>query len=346
MPTIKEVARRAKVSVGTVSNVLAATSSVSPELRARVERVIRDLNYHPNHIARSLKSKRTNTLGMVISDIANPFFPLVVRGAENAALSRGYLLTVFNTDDQVERERQVFALLRARRVDGVLTVVAPSAGPARHLQEIIQAGVPLVCLDRMPAGVRVDSVLVDNIKGSAMCVRHLLSMGHRRIGFIAGSEMLQTARDRVKGYRLALREAGIEYDASLLREGDFRLESGYRMAKDLCLSRSRPTALFAANGMMGIGALKAISEMTLRCPEDVALAVFDDVPGADTFRPRLTVVSQPAYEVGFKATELLIRRIAGEVDTDEPLSIVLEPELKVRESTTGARPAAPNEAGN
>lgn len=339
MWTIKEVARRAKVSVGTVSNVLGGMASVSPELRARVERAIKDLNYHPNHVARSLKSKRTNTLGMVISDIVNPFFPLVVRGAEDAAVRRGYLLTVFNTDDQVERERQVFALLRARRVDGVLTVVAPSPGPASHLQEIVEAGVPLVCLDRTPVGVRVDSVLVDNVKGSAMCVRHLLVMGHRRIGLISGPPMLQTARDRVKGYRVALGEAGIGYDASLVREGDFRLESGYRLAKDLCLSHPRPTALFVANGMMGIGALQAINEVALRCPEDVALAVFDDVPGADTFRPRLTVVSQPAHEVGFKATELLIRRITGEVGSEEPVSIVLDPELKIRESTAGARPA-------
>jgi len=333
VPTVKDVARRAKVSVGTVSNVLRGTASVSPQLRARVERAIRELNYHPNYVARSLKSRRTSTLGMVVSDIANPFFPLVVRGAEDAALQRGFLLTVFNTDDRVERERQVFALLRARRVDGVLAVVAPNPGPPEYIRELLEGGVPVVCLDRLPLGVGVDSVLVDNVKGAAMCVRHLIATGHRRIGIISGSSLLQTASDRVKGYKLALGEAGLEFDPSLLREGDFRLQSGYRLAKDLCLSHPRPTALFVANGMMGIGALKAINEVGLRCPEDIALAVYDDVPGADTFRPTLTVVSQPAYELGFKGTQLLIQRITGEVNSEEPVMIVLEPELRIREST-------------
>ena len=133
MPTIKEVARRAKVSVGTVSNVISGTSAVSTELRDRVQRVIGELNYHPNHFARSLKSRRSNTLAIVISDITNPFFPLVVRGAEDAASKRGYLLTIFNTDDQLARERQIFSVLRMRRVDGVLVVVSSESGEGAHL---------------------------------------------------------------------------------------------------------------------------------------------------------------------------------------------------------------------
>ena len=337
MPTIKDVAHRAKVSVGTVSNVLRGTTSVSPELRARVERAISELNYRPNYVARSLKSKRTNTLGMVISDIANPFFPLVARGAEDAALERGFLVTLFNTDDRIERERQVFALLRSRRVDGVLAVLAPHSEAPEHVQELLKEGVPVVCLDRLPTNVDVDSVAVDNIKGAAMCVRHLIALGHRYIGFISGSSLLQTARDRVKGYELALREAGLEFDASLVREGDFRIGSGYRLAKDLCLSHPRPTALFVANGMMGIGALKAINEVGLQCPDDMALAVFDDVPGGDTFRPTLTVVSQPAYDLGFKGTQLLIQRILEQGTSPEPIRIVLQPELKIRESTAAGR---------
>jgi LacI family transcriptional regulator len=337
MATIKEVARRARVSVGTVSNVMRGTVSVSAALRERVERAARDLSYHPNHVARSLKSRKTQTLGMVISDITNPFFPLVVRGAEDAALARGYLLNIFNTDDHVEREESVCAMLRTRRVDGVLAVVAPNTGRPIHLQEMIDAGIPLVCLDRIPPGLAVDSVVVDNAKGAAMCVRHLIAMGHCAIGVISGSANVQTARERVNGYRRALAEAGISFNPSLLREGDFRLDSGYRLAKDLCLSNPRPTVLFVANGTMGLGAIKAIQEMGLRCPEDVGIAVFDDVPGADILRPHLTVVSQPAYEIGYRGTELLIQRIAGEVKSKKPVTIVLEPELKIRESTIGAR---------
>ncbi|HOL70459.1 MAG TPA: LacI family DNA-binding transcriptional regulator [Bryobacteraceae bacterium] len=337
MATIKEVAKRARVSVGTVSNVMSGAVSVSAALRERVERAARELSYQPNHVARSLKSRKTQTLGMVISDITNPFFPLMVRGAEDAAVKRGYLLNIFNTDDHVEREQTVFAMLRVRRVDGVLAVVAPHSSKPAHLQQMIDAGTPLVCLDRLPPGLQVDAVVVDNAKGAAMCVRHLLSMGHRLIGMISGSSALQTARERVNGYRKALSEAGIPFNPDLLREGDFRLESGYRLAKDLILGNPRPTVLFVANGLMGMGAIKAIQEMGLRCPEDVAIAVFDDVPGADIFRPQLTVVSQPAYEIGYRGAELLIQRITGEIKSTKPVSVVLEPELKVRESTLGVR---------
>ncbi|MEI9977294.1 MAG: LacI family DNA-binding transcriptional regulator [Ignavibacteriota bacterium] len=334
MVTIKDVAREARVSVGTVSNVLSGTNAVSAELRERVERVIVELNYHPDHNARSLKSRKTNTLAIVISDITNPFFPLVVRGAEDAAAQRGYLLTIFNTDDQLERERQVFSVLRMRRVDGVLVVVSPQSAESSHLADAIAAGVPVVCLDRVPGNLEVDSVLVDNVKGARICVRHLTGMGHRRIAVISGPPKLQTARQRLEGYRLALAEAGIEYDESLVREGDFRFDSGYRLTKDFCLSYPRPTALFVLNGTMAMGACKAIRELALACPEDVALAVFDDVPGSDVFRPQLTVVAQPAYDLGYRATELLIQRLTKQVAQDTPVCITLDPELKIRESTT------------
>lgn len=334
MPTIKEVARRAKVSVGTVSNVIAGTCAVSPKLREQVERAIRELNYHPDHIARSLKSRRSNMLAIVISDITNPFFPLVVRGAEDAASRSGYVLTIFNSDDQLEREKQIFSMVRMRRVDGVLVVVSPESNRGTHLNDMIAAGMPVVCLDRVPSNAKVDSVLVDNVKGALICIRHLIAMGHRRIGIISGPHKLQTSRDRVEGYRVALREAGIPYSATLAREGDFRFDSGYRLAKDLCLSHPRPTALFVVNGMMGIGACKGIQELALECPEDVALAVFDEVPGADVFRPQLTVVSQPAYDIGYRAADLLIQRLAGRINGDRPVSIVLDPELRIRQSTS------------
>jgi LacI family transcriptional regulator len=341
MATIKEVARRARVSVGTVSNVISGSFAVGAELRERVDRAIRELNYHPDHIARSLKSRRTHTLAIIISDITNPFFPLVVRGAEDAASKRGYLLTIFNTDDQFEREQQIFSVLRMRRVDGVLVVVTPDSEKGTHLAETIEAGTPVVCLDRVPLHLAVDSVQVDNVKGARICVRHLIAMGHERIGVITGPHNLQNARDRLEGYRLALREASIPFSSSLKREGDFRVESGYRLAKDLCLSHPRPTALFVLNGTMGIGAWKAVQELNLRCPEDIALAIFDDVPGGDVFRPHLTVVSQPAYEIGYRAAELLIQRVNNEITSREPVAIALAPELKIRQSTSARVGAIP-----
>lgn len=168
-----------------------------------------------------------------------------------------------------------------------------------------------------------------------MCVRHLTSLGHRSIGFVSGSLLLQTALERFEGYEQSLLEAGLGVEQSLVREGDFRIESGYRLAKDLLLNHPRPTALFAVNGTMGLGALKAIEELGLQCPKDVALAVFDEVPSAEILRPHLTAVVQPAFEIGLKATELLIARISGTLSPD-PVLIVLEPELKVRESTVAS----------
>lgn len=333
MVTIREVAKKARVSVGTVSNVLSGSESVRPELRRRVEEAMRALDYEPNQIARSLKTRSTKTLGTVVTDITNPFFPQMIRGAEDAALERGYLLITLNTDDHVERERKAVTLLRARKVDGILLVMAPDSGDTGHIRAAIDGGTPVVCLDRAPMDAPVDSVCVDNVKGMRMCMHHLLLRGHKRIGMVCGSHDVYTSETRLQGYRSVLEEAGLPVDNSLICFGDFRLDSGYKMAKELLLSSEPPTALFAANAMMGFGALKAMQELGLRCPGDIALAVFDDIPFGDVIQPRLTVVAQPAYEIGRRGAQLLIERIEGRYPTNEPVVIQLNPELIVREST-------------
>lgn len=333
MITIRDVARRARVSVGTVSNVLAGSGSVRPELRVRVEEAARALDYQPNQIARSLKTRQTKTLGAVVSDLTNPFFPQLIRGAEDAALEHGYLLFTLNSDDRAGRERRALDLLRARKVDGILLVLAPESAAPAELAAAGEAPAPVVFLDRVPTGIEADSVSSDNRKGARMCLHHLCSRGHRRIGFLSGWPGLQTAQDRLRGYLDVLEEEGIEHDAALVRHGDFRVESSYRLAKDLLLESRPPTAIFAANGLTGLGALKAIHELGLRCPQDISLAVFDDVPFCDVIQPRLTVVAQPAYEMGRRGAELLIARIEGKAAEAEPVRIELQPELIVREST-------------
>jgi|SRR5579863_2191578 len=335
MVTIRDVARKAQVSVGTVSHVTSGAVRVRPELRERVLKAARELNYQPNHTARSLKTRQTRILGMVISDITNPFFPQVVRGAEDIALKHNYLLVTLNTDDHLEREKHILSMLRTRRVDGILLVVAPNQKDVSHIKSAIAAGIPMVCLDRVPPGVPVDSVSTDNVKGAEMCVRHLLALGHRRIGIITGTVGLSTASDRLRGCQNALTEAGITPDRELIREGDFREETGYVLCKSLCLSRKRPTAVFVSNAMMGLGALKAITELGLRCPEDIAIAIFDDLPLAGVFQPHLTAVAQPAYAIGSKGAELLLKRIETKAKIRKPVKLLLEPELKVRESTRG-----------
>jgi len=335
--TIRDVAQRARVSVGTVSNVLSESERVRPELRKRVEEAMLALDYSPNQIARSLKTRTTKTLGTIVSDITNPFFPQLIRGAEDAALDRGYLLITLNTDDHVDRERRALALLRARKVDGVLLVMAPDDGEATHIAAALSNGTAVVCLDRMPRGIQVDSVSVDNRKGARMCMHHLASRGHRRVGMLSGSPALHTAKERLEGYLDVIRENGWPEIPSLIRHGDFRLESGYRFAKEMLLEAEPPTAIFASNAMMGFGALKAIHELGLRCPEDVSLAVFDDFPFGDVIQPRLTVVAQPAYEMGRRGAELLIGRIEGRENASGPVQIELSPELIVRGSTAARR---------
>lgn len=343
MATIRDVASKAMVSVGTVSNVLSNSPSVSAALRERVERAIRELDYHPSHIARSLASRSTKTIGIVITDITNPFFPLVVRGAEDSALRHGFTLSVFNTDNQLDRERNCISVLRSREADGVLLVSSPNpAGQIEHLEDARREGLAIVCLDRIPRGFACDAVLANHEKGARLIVRHLHLMGHRRIGAILGPPGLQNSSDRTVGYRAALKECGLELDAEMERQGNFRIDSGHRLAKDLLLSSSPPTAIFAANGMMGLGALKTIQELGLLCPQHVSLAVFDDYPGAEIFRPSLTVIAQPAYEMGYRGTELLIERIGRQSAKEggskmEPRVEILEPELVVRESTGAPR---------
>lgn len=332
MPTIKEVAYKAGVSVGTVSNVLSRAVPVSAELRERVEAAVQALDYHPNHVARSLKIRQTKMLGMVISDITNPFFPQLVRGAEDAAWKHGYSLTTLNSDDKVEREQQIFGVLRTRKMDGILLTMADDKGDITHVQGTINSGTPVVFLDRVPSHINGDSVSVDNLLGARQCVEHLLQAGHRRIAILAGSRDLLTGRNRLKGYEDALAAAGIPLDRSLIRHCHFRQEAGCIASLELLQTTPRPTAIFACNGMMALGLIQAIGDLNLRCPEDVALATFDDLPSSAAFRPRLTAVAQPAYEIGYQGAELLIARLNGTAPP-EPVHLVLPTELRVRESS-------------
>lgn len=332
MATIKQVAKKAGVSAGTVSNVLSGSANVSEALRQKVLSTVRELNYEPNHIARSLKSKQTFTLGMVIPDISNPFYPELTRGAEDAALKKNYVLVTVNTDNQVEREKLVLRVLRSRRVDGLLLVVAPNGGDSAHLKEIVAREIPVVCLDRTDPVLKVSSVSVDFIGGTEMCMRHLIANGHRRIATITGNMTVQTAIERLQGYKNVLAEADLPLDPKFILPGDFRFESGYRLTKQLWLSGARPTALFVANGMMGLGAFKALRELGVRCPGDLAVAVFDDYPQSESFSPPITAVAQPAYEIGRTGAELLIEEIENP-QASPPREIRLKAELRIREST-------------
>jgi LacI family transcriptional regulator len=335
VPTIVEVAKLARVSIATVSNVIRASKKVSPELEERVRKAIRELDYYPNEIARSLKVKQTRMLSMVLPDITNPFFSDVIRGAEDSAYERGYFLMTANTDEKIGRERRIISALRSYRVDGILLASAPG-GDASHILSTIQAGVSIVCLDRTVSSVKTDAVLLDNVRGGREWVRHLIQIGHRRIAVITGSLQLQTGRERLQGYEEALGEAGIEVRQELVLEGDFRQESGYRLGKELARRRIKPTAVLVCNGVMTVGVLQAFEEMDVDCPNDIALATFDDLALDRSFHPHLTAVVQPGYEIGARAATILMDRIEEKL-ANGPVVVRVSPTLIIRESTVGEK---------
>lgn len=333
MPTIKEVARKARVSVGTVSNVITGSIPVSKQLKDRVLEVIQQLDYHPDHVARSLKIRQTRTLGLVISDITDPYFPQVMRGAEDAASQANYILITFNSDDQPQREQLALDALRSRRVDGILLVAANGADPAR-IRAIQDSGTPIVCLDREISGAGVDCVVVNNFRGGRECVRHLAAQGYARIALLNGHPAMTVAQDRHSGYRQGLEDAAIAYDESLVVTARPGPEDGLKAARQLLTGCPRPFAVVAGSMTLGIALLRAAREMRLRCPRDLAITIFDDPVFSEAVAPPLTAVAQPSYELGRKGVELLLKRLE---DPQRPCTkLLLETTLRVRESCGAA----------
>jgi LacI family transcriptional regulator len=326
--SIYDVARESRVSVFTVSAVVNEKSHVGKTLRKRVEAAIRKLNYRPNLIARSLAKQRTHTIGMIVPDIANPFFPLVVRGAEDAAQKHGYNLLLCNSDDSLAKEESSVELLLSKRVDGILLTKAAEDFRPSLRQMIKEVNIPFVLVMRTYPKLTRDAVITDDYQGAHDAVSHLARSGRRRIGLIGGPLKVSNAMARWQGFHDALKARGLPYESELVIEGDYRIESGFRAGHSL-LSH-RPDGVYVANHLMTIGLLTAAEEMGLRCPEDFGLVSFDDYPWLGIFRPRLTTVELPKHQLGSEAAELLIRRIAG--DRSKAVVRKLQPELRIRES--------------
>jgi LacI family transcriptional regulator len=336
MSTIHDVARVAGVSIATVSATINQTAYVSPALQERVREAIAEVGYHPDAIARSLKTRTTKTIGLVISDISNPFFTALIRAIEDVANAAGYTLILCNTDERIEKEQAYLRLLRSRRVDGVILAPAGSAEDYGDFKALVAA--PAVFIDRrVPASA--DSVVVDNVQGARDAIRYLVSLGHRRIGLIAGLPKISTSKERLAGYHQALEEACIPVDPTLLKVGYSRLEGGHEAALELLALSHRPTAIFATNNLMAIGLMRAVAERGILCPADISVACFDDFDWASVFHPRLTTVAQPTYEMGKRAAELLLGRLRGGGDEGRQ-ELILAPTLVIRNSCT----APPTEA--
>jgi DNA-binding LacI/PurR family transcriptional regulator len=325
--TIKDVAREAGVSLGTASQALRQSPAVREATRQRVLAVATRLRYHPSALARGLVTRRTHTVGLLISDIANPFFIRAVRAVEDAAQENGYNVILCNTDEDPAKETQYLRVLLEKRVDGI--ILATTAGSLPAVREVRWRRVPLVLFDRELPAVAADTVKVDSVLGGRLATEHLLRLGHRRIAIIHGPLVRSTGAERLEGYLLALRAAKVGPDPLLIREGNFKQDSGRELAGQLLDLDRPPTALFCTNNLMTVGALQTLQERGVRIPADLSLVGYDDMEWWTLTHPPLTTVGQPVYELGREAMRLLLARIDAR---RRPQRVVLKPELLVRAS--------------
>jgi LacI family transcriptional regulator len=295
-----------------------------------VEAAIAELGFVPNRLASGLRSKRTNTLALILTDITNPFFTTIARGVEDIASEAGYTVIFCNTDESVSKEKMYLQLLLEKRVDGILLVPAQNGLDSTTL--VRKQNIPIVILDRRLPELITDVVRCDSEGGAYELTQLLLSLGHREIAILNGPKGVSTSEDRLSGYRRALTEAGIAIDPKRDNYGAFNQESGFEMTHKALAEVQKPTALFAANNFIAFGALRAVRELKLRVPEDIAVVGFDDVPSALVPTPFLTVAAQPAYEMGRKAIEILLTRL-DEGNSDQYQEVVLPAEIVIRQSS-------------
>lgn len=328
-PTIYDVARLAGVSTATVSRALNGTGQIAPPTRAAIESAVEQLGYQANTIARSLVTKSTQTIALLLPDIENPFYAALVGGVQACALGKGYTMLLCTTEGEAEREEQYLSLLRAKQVDGAL--VDGLRLPPERIAEFVEEGFPIVCLDRDIDSSSIPLVQVDNRLGGRLATEHLLALGHTRIGHVTGARELRISEERLGGYRDALSAAGVEAEASLVAEGRFTEETGHEGALALLERHADLTAVFAANDLSALGVLGALAARGRRVPEDVSVVGFDDLRLSAFTSPPLTTVRQPAAEIARLATELLIDLTLGK--PAGKARHLLDPTLIVRAST-------------
>jgi len=335
MANIKDVAERAGVSITTVSHVINDTRFVSEILQKRVNDAMRELDYHPNSLARSLRSGRTRTIGLIVPDISNLFFAEIARKIEDRGLEQGYSVIFCNSDDDDKKEAAYIDVLIDKQVDGIIFISAGFEG--ENIQKPIRFNIPIVIADRDLVDVSTDVVLVDNLTGGYEATKYLIELGHTRIACISGPSRLTPSSQRVEGFHQALIEARIDMIGSLEIAGDFRFQSGEMAMAKLLDSNTLPTAVFACNDMMAFGAIREINNKGLRVPDDISIIGFDDIPLAQCFYPSITTVAQPIKMMADLVVDYLVGRMGIKTnrkvkDVPDFRRTILETHLIVRES--------------
>ncbi|WHY85527.1 LacI family DNA-binding transcriptional regulator [Neobacillus novalis] len=328
-PTIEDVAKLAKVSIATVSRVINNQGGVRKATEERIVSAINELGYIRSAVARSMKRKETHTIGIIVPDIKNPFFPFVVSGIEQKAREKGYYTILSSTNESPIVEEEIVKIFIERGVDGVIITTANETGD--HIKLLHDQGIPIVAIDRAIKNFEVDTVLVDNVNGSYQAVQHLILQGHKKIAIICGPQNTTPGHERFLGYKKALEDYNIPLDDKLVIQGDFMEGSGFHATHELFDLEARPTAIFSSNNLMTIGCMKALVDLDWKLGEEVSFIGFDDVEIATFIKPKLSVVSRPMNTLGEIAVQLLYERmnVKGNLPKRQYL---LSPELKIRES--------------
>jgi LacI family transcriptional regulator len=330
MPTIRDVAKLAGVATMTVSRVINNSGYVSEHTRKKVEAAIQELGYVPNMLGQNLRFNRTKTLALVLTDITNPFWTTVARGVEDAAQEKGYSVILCNTDESIQKQDQYLTMLLQRRIDGILFVPADNKGePVRLIQK---QNIGVVVLDRDLPNVDVDVVRGDSFGGAYRLARHLVDLGHKHIAILSGPKNISTSIERVAGFRHAMDEVGLDHNLDNVYWGTFSQSLGCEMAEEALRATPRPTAFLAVNNFIANGALQTFAQAGLRVPEDISLVSFDSIPEIINPIPFLTVAIQPAYEMGYQATQLLLARLMNEGPQNKQ-RIVLPVKISVNHSS-------------
>lgn len=331
--TIIDVAQHAGVGVSTAARAISGDGYVAPNTRERVLQSAQALGYVSNRIARSLRTRSTRTLGLLIADVENPFYSVIAKNVESVAKVAGYHVMLCNDNDDAAEEREYLTILEGLGVDGLL--VTPTARNRAHLERLWEKGLSIVQIDRKVPGLRADTVLADNEAGAAAAVDHLVAQGHRKIGIFAGPADVMTGRRRLNGFRSAMKRHGLTVPEDRIQRGSFHRDHAASFAREFLERPDRPSAIFAANHILAEGCVVAAEELGLRIPDDLSLIAFDDMPWMTLTSPKITAVRQPVADMARAATDLVLQRLRD--SSREPTTAVFQPQLVVRQSVVAPK---------
>lgn len=324
---MSDVAKKASVSPATVSRVLRQPDLVNKKTREKVLRVIDELNYKPHMIASQFRTQETKTILVIVPDITRPFFSEVLRGIEHTAVKNGYQVILGDTENNIEREKEYVELMYKKQADGVLLLTARM--DSKSLKQLADA-FPMVLACEYVDELDIPTVSIDNISGARKLTDHLINAGHKKIAYISGPMNVILSRDRLRGFQQAMAQYDLPVDPSYIQEGDYEIESGYNQMVKLLALEDPPTAVFVFNDEMALGTIKAVQDHGLKVPEDIAVVGFDNLKMATIFSPQMTTIDQPKYEIGQRATDMLLTLMKG--GSLKKKKIVMKDELIIRES--------------